>query len=125
MLYKWGKFLSSSPNLPSAIISQFSQIDETNVFFSSLSDKGLNFVGQLFDRDEKLKTCESLKDELSLTNSKKFKLFQIIHVLPKQWREIIATYGGNLSNFFCQTIVSFKKIKFTPSLSSERKKFLR
>ena len=78
------------------------QIDETNVFFSSLSDKGLNFVGQLFDRDKKLKTCESLKDELSLTNSKKFKLFQIIHVLPKQWREIIATYGGNLSNFFAR-----------------------
>ena len=69
-------------------------------FFSSLSDKGLNFVGQLFDRDRKLKTCESLKDELSLTNSKKFKLFQIIHALPKQWREIVATYDGNLNSVF-------------------------
>ena len=57
MLYKWGQFLSSFPNLPSAIISQFIwlnkkiQIDETHVFSSSLSDKSLNFVGQLFDRD--------------------------------------------------------------------------
>ena len=81
MLYKCVKFLSSCPNLPSAIISHFIwfnktiQIDKTHVFFSSLSDKGLNFVCQFFDRDEKLKTCECLKDELSLTNREKFKLF--------------------------------------------------
>ena len=43
MLYKRGKFLSSSLNLPSAY-------------------KGLNFVGQLFDRDGELKTCKCLKD---------------------------------------------------------------
>ena len=36
----------------------------------------------------------------SLTKSEKFKLFQIIHVLPKQWCEIVATYDGNLSNVF-------------------------
>ena len=49
MLHKWGKSLSSSPNLPSTIISQFNwfnkkiQIDKMQVFFSSLSNKGLNF----------------------------------------------------------------------------------
>ena len=48
----------------------------------------------------KLETCKCLKDELSLTNSKKFKLFQIIHVLPKQWCKIVVTYDGNLSNVF-------------------------
>ena len=69
-------------------------------FFSSLSDKRLNFVGQLFDREGKLKTFECLKDELSLTNNQKFKLFEIIHALPKQQHEIIATYDGNLSNVF-------------------------
>ena len=71
-------------------------------FFSSLSTKDLNFIGQLFDRDGKLKTCECLKDGLSLRNSEKFKLFQVIHVLPKHWREIVATYDGNLSNVFLQ-----------------------
>ena len=69
-------------------------------FFSSLSDKSLNFVGQLFDRDGQLKTCECLKDEFSLTNTEQIKLFQIIHAFPKQWREIVATYDGNLSNVF-------------------------
>ena len=98
MLYKWGTFLSSSPNLPSAIISQFIwfnkkiQIDKTHVFFSSLSDKGLNFVGQLFDRDGKLETCECLKDEFSLTNKDKFKLFQIFHALPKQFHALPKLY---------------------------------
>ena len=65
-----------------------------------MSDKGLNFVCQFFDRDEKLKTCERLKDELSVTNREKFKLFQTIQALPKQWHEIVATCDGNLSNFF-------------------------
>ena len=65
-----------------------------------MSDKGLSFVGQLFDRDGKLETCECLKDEFSLTNNDKFKLFQIFHALSKQWREIVATYDGNLINVF-------------------------
>ena len=69
-------------------------------FFSSLSNKGLNFVGELFDQDGKLETCECLKDEFFLTNNEKFKLFQIIHALLKQWCEIVASYVGNLSNVF-------------------------
>ena len=49
MLHKWGKSLSSSPYLPSTIISQFNwfnkkiEIDKMQIFFSSLSNKGLNF----------------------------------------------------------------------------------
>ena len=31
---------------------------------------------------------------------KKFKLFEIIHALPKQCHEIVATYDGNLHNDF-------------------------
>ena len=38
-----------------------------HVFSSSLSNKSLDFVGQHFNRDKKFKTCEYLKDELSLT----------------------------------------------------------
>ena len=52
-------------------------------FFSRLSDEGLNFVGQVFDSDGKLKTYECLKDELFLTNSEKFKMFPVIHASPK------------------------------------------
>ena len=69
-------------------------------FFSGFSDKGLNFVRQLFDRYGKLKACECLKSEFSLKNTEKFKLFQIIYALPKQWREIVATYDENFSNVF-------------------------
>ena len=65
-----------------------------------MPDTGLNFFGQLLVRDGKLKTCECLKDEVSLTNSEKSKLFQVIHALPKRLRAIVATYDGNLSNVF-------------------------
>ena len=69
---------------------------------ASLSDKGFNFVDQLFDRDRKLKTCECLNDELSLANSKKFKLFQIIHAFRSSGgKSFVATYD-NLSNVFLQ-----------------------
>ena len=71
-------------------------------FFYSLSDKRLNFVGLLFDREGKLKAFECLKDELSLTNSQKFKLFQIIHALPKQLMMVIRLM------FFCRTITLLK-----------------
>ena len=55
-----------------------------HVFFSSLSNKGLHFVGQLFNRDGKLKTCECLKNDFLLRNTEKLKLFQITHPLRKQ-----------------------------------------
>ena len=65
-----------------------------------MSDRDLNFVDKLFDSDRKFKSCECLKDELSLTNNEKSKLFQIFHALRKRWHEIVATYDGNLSNVF-------------------------
>ena len=100
-------------------------IKRTFFFFSSLSDKGLNFDGQLFDRDGKLKTCECPKDKFSLTNSEKFKLFQIIDVLPKQWREIEATYDGNLCNVFLPDHNLIKKIKSMPYVSLIVKNYIR
>ena len=70
------------------------------VFCQVCSAKGLNFVGELFDRDGKRTTCQSPKDKFSWTNNEKLKLFQIIHALPKHWRETEATYDGNLCNVF-------------------------
>ena len=86
----------SFPNLPLVITSQFIWFNKKVFFFSSLSVKG--FVRHPFDRGGKLKTFECLKDKFSLTNTKKFKLFQMIHALPKQCHKIVATYDGNLSN---------------------------
>ena len=65
-----------------------------------MSNKGLNFVGLLFNIDGKLKICDCLKDELSLTKSEELMLFQMILALPKQWREIVATYDDNLNDAF-------------------------
>ena len=81
-----------SDNFTIHLVQQKIQIDKTHVFVSSLSHKCLNFI------DRNLKTCKCLKDEFFLTNTEKFKLFQIIYALPKQWRELVAMYDGNLSN---------------------------
>ena len=84
-----------------------------------MSYTGLNSFGQLLVRDGKLKTCECLKDEVSLTNSEKSKLFQVIHALPKRLREIVATYDGNLSNVFLPDHNLIKKTKTGLRLDSK------
>ena len=105
----------SFPNLPLVITSQFIWFNKKVFFFSSLSVKG--FVRHPFDRGGKLKTCECLKDKFSLTNTKKFKLFQMIHALPKQCHKIVATYDGNLSNVSLPDHNLNKKMKFIPKVS--------
>ena len=52
IIYRWSKYLSSPPSLPSSIASQFLwlhkdiQIDNKCVIFCNFSKNGINFVGQ-------------------------------------------------------------------------------
>ena len=101
---RWGK-LSSPANIPSAIANQFiwfnkrMQIDHKTVHIKSFSDKGLNFVGQLFTNGGELKTWNFLKLEFCLSNNKRFQWCQLIHSLPKDWKEKINSFEGNLNDF--------------------------
>ena len=64
---KWGKYLSSPPNLPSTIANQFIwfnkniKVANKSIYFSSFSKNGLNFVGQLFNVNGSLKNWNCLK----------------------------------------------------------------
>ena len=115
IIYRWSKYLSSSPYFPSSIASQFLwlnkdiKIDNKCVIFSNFSKNGINFVGQLFDSDEKLHCSEFLKEKYLLSQNMKFKWFQLIHALPRVWKESVSMHDGRLENLFIQDHHLIKK----------------
>ena len=83
---RWGKHLSSPANLPSTVAYQFIwynkhiQIDNKSIYLYNSSNRTLNFVGQLFDTDRKLKPCECVKQQFLLKNNIQFQYHQIIQL---------------------------------------------
>ena len=73
IIYRWSKYLSSPPSLPSSIycrflcLNKYIQIDKKCVIFSNFSKNGINFVEQLFDGDWKLHCWEFLKEKYFVT----------------------------------------------------------
>ena len=78
ILIKWGKKFSSLPSLPSSVASQclrynkYIKIDDKTNFSSSLSAKGINFAGQLFQKNQQIKKWDKLKAEFDLIEKEKF-----------------------------------------------------
>ena len=70
---------------------------------------GINFAGQLFDSDGKLHSWEFLKEKYLLSQNMKFKWFQLIHALPRKWKEAISMHDGNLENLLIQDHHLIKK----------------
>ena len=85
---KWEKRFSSPPFVPSSVASQclwhnkYIKIDDKTIFSSSLSAKGINFVGQLFQNNQQIKKWNEIKTEFDLIKNEKFLIVQIIHALP-------------------------------------------
>ena len=81
-------------------------------------NRNLNFVGQLFDIDGKLKPCKYIKHQFLLKNNMQFQYLQIIHDLLQHWKETINQFAGNLNNFYiqdhhlikCNTIYNLEKL---------------
>ena len=70
IVIKYGKYFSCLPFLPGTTASQslwfnkYIKIDNKSVFNFSLSVKGINFVGQLFQNKQQLKNWTSSKGNL-------------------------------------------------------------
>ena len=66
-------------------------IEKKSIFFRDFSDKGLNFVYQLFDNNGNVKSWSSVKEEFAYNNILNFKWQQLIHRLPPSWKKIKET----------------------------------
>ena len=91
----WEKHFLPSISLPSSVASQslrhnkYIKIDDKIIFSTSLSAKGINFIGQLFQNNQQIKKWDELKTEFDLIENEKFLIVQIIHALPILWKEIL------------------------------------
>ena len=56
----------------------------------------------MFESDAKLHCWEFLKVKYLLSQNMKFKLFQLIHALSREWEESISMHDGSLENFLFQ-----------------------
>ena len=116
IIYRWSKYLSSPPSLPTSTASQFLwlnkdiQIDKKCVIFSNFSKNRINFVGKLFDSDRKLHYWGFLKEKYILSQNMKFKWFQLIHAFPRECKEVISSmHDGSLENLFIKDHYLIKK----------------
>ena len=105
---KWQKHFSSIPSLLSSVVSECSwhnkyiKIDNKTIFSSSLSAKGINFVGQLLQNNQQIKKWDELKTEFDLVKNEKFLIVQITHALPSSWKEIQRNYTECINNLVIQ-----------------------
>ena len=115
--------------MPSTVACQFIwynkhiQIDNKSICIYNFSNRNLNFAGQLFDTDGKLKPWQCVKHQLLLKNNMQFQYRQITYVLPQHWRETIKQFARNLYSLYtqdhhlikCNTIYNLEKQQGTLS----------
>ena len=65
------------------------------LFFSK---KKLNHIGDLFENNVKIRSQEDLRSKLDLDDNKKFCQRQIIHAIPRAWKEMFLECGDNISD---------------------------
>ena len=58
----------------------------------------MNFIGLLFNNNGKIKPWKDLKIEFHLKDTHEMPWMQIIHALPKTWKDIILKDNGNAKN---------------------------
>ena len=88
ILFQWSNSFFASSELPFCFLSNFPWfnkhilIEKMSIFFLNFSDKGLNFVYQLFDNNGNVKSWSSIKEEFGFSNITDFKWQQLIYTLP-------------------------------------------
>ena len=123
----WSRNLACKPNIPSAILSQFLwfnnfiHIDNSSIYFRCFSEKGISFISGLFDSNGRLKPWNDIRLEYNLDEKYKFKWIQLIHAIPKSWKESLAFDNGNSNNLFILDHHLLKKhqISCLPKLNSK------
>ena len=104
----WSTNLSAQPTLPSTIASQVLwhnkniKVDNKSIYNCYISKKKINYIAQFFGSAGNLKKWEVLKEEYQLNENKKFAFIQIIHAIPKSWKENLASTLENIDNLVVQ-----------------------
>ena len=89
-------------------------VDKRSFYNTTLVDKGVNHVGQLFDTNGAMKTWSEFKTESNLSKNSHFYWIQLNNVFPKAWKENL--YKG-YKNFHDLTFSGHHIVKKNPVYS--------
>ena len=70
-------------------------VDKRSFYNTTLADKGINHVGQLFDTNGAMKPWSVFKSQFSLSKNSNFYWIQLNNAIPKAWKENL--YKGDKS----------------------------
>ena len=74
-------------------------VDKRSFYNTTLADKGINHVGQLFDTDGAMKPWSVFKSEFSLSKNSHFYWIQLNNAIPKAWKENLYKGDKNFNDF--------------------------
>ena len=107
MLICWCQSLSGSPENSSLILYQFLwfnkyiKIEGTVIHFPQFSNKGINFLSQLFGNG-RIISWINLKDRYELSKDMFFQWAQLKHAIPPRWKKLFFDYSNIKENDICQ-----------------------
>ena len=92
-----------------------------SVYLAGFFKKGLNGVEHLFNERQKLKTWDEIKQEYILLENKRFLYMQLLHAIPKSWKENLSNVKENIHNLIIQDyhIIKKRHMYFLIRLSSK------
>ena len=72
------------------------------MYLSEISEKDLNCVRHLLNKSQRLKVWDELKQKHSFHENKRFLFMQLLHVIPKSWKNNLSDVKENIHNLVFQ-----------------------
>ena len=69
------------------------------LFITKTLPKKINYISDLFDENEELKSWQKILSDFQLTQKSYFKWFQLKHAIPKSWKLAVLNDKVNCKNF--------------------------
>ena len=93
--------------------NKYIKIEGTVIHFPKFSNKGINFLSQLFENG-RIISWINLKDRYELTNNMFFQWAQLKHAIPPRWKKIIFDYNDINENDLPQNHHVIKGARILP-----------
>ena len=93
IINSWCNYYSCTLEVSSLVSLQF-----LFMFDFDFADKKINYVSNLFDENEELKSWQKILTDFQLTQRYYFQWFQLIHAIPRPWKLDVLNDKGNCKN---------------------------
>ena len=126
--FQWSSCLFVSSELCSCILSDFLWFNkhvliEKKSTYRQFSEKGLNSVYKLLNKNGSVKSWSSIKEEFGFKNFFSCKCQQLTYALPTFWKKIVKE-TDNAENFYSQITTLLKRCVLNTDISEALQKII-